>query len=109
VSAALRRTGARVLWICNLEDDGADTSGMSSRAQLCALREHGVRIDVVLHDPRSGLRFEPDPAAAPVAILARRLQGERGVHDRALLRAALREAFQGDAVAGAMARRAAAG
>jgi uncharacterized cofD-like protein len=97
--SALRSTPARVLWICNLEPDGGETVGMTAADHLAALREHGVRIDAVLQDPQAPLHLEgAEPIGERLQIVSHPLQGTtRGVHDRALLRAALEVLFAADA------------
>jgi uncharacterized cofD-like protein len=100
VRSALRRTPARVLWICNLEPDTGETVGMTAADHLVALRNHGVRIDAVLQDPQAPLHLErSEPVGERFQILSHPLQGTiRGEHDRTLLRAALRALFAADAV-----------
>jgi uncharacterized cofD-like protein len=97
VAAALAETAARVVWICNLEGQLGETAGMSARAHLAVLRRHGVRIDAVLYDPMAELSFAPAQLARRhLDAIPRPLRhGERGIHDRALLRAALSEMFAG--------------
>ena len=97
VAAALAETAARVVWICNLEGQLGETAGMSARGHLAALRRHGVRIDAVLYDPMAELSFAPGQLARRhLDAIPRPLRhGERGIHDRALLRAALSEMFAG--------------
>ena len=93
VVAALARSAARVVWICNLEPEAIETAGMSACDHLEALRAHGVRIDTVLYDSAAELRFEPGQLdgqgleAMPRPILSAR----PGVHDPVLLGAALGE------------------
>ncbi len=93
VAAALSSSPARVLWIPNLEPDARETAGMDAADHLAALRRHGVRPDVVLYDPAAELHFEADQLAREDLVACPRpLRGERqGLHDPALLRAALSE------------------
>jgi len=58
LTAALTRTRARVLWIANLEPASGETASTSGIDHLLALRRHGVRADVVLHDPSATLKFD---------------------------------------------------
>jgi uncharacterized cofD-like protein len=95
IRAALASTRARMLWICNLEPERYETSGMSAIDHLAALRSHGVRVDAVLYDPAARLRFAPGQLATerleavprPLASL------QPGRHDPVLLSAALRDLF----------------
>jgi uncharacterized cofD-like protein len=97
VAAALTRTAARVVWICNLEADMIETAGMAGIDHLDGLEDHGVRVDVALYDPRASLKFEAQELAGrAIEPRPRSLQGHRGIHDPALLRAELRALF-GDA------------
>ena len=96
VAGALKSTPARVLWIANLEPDGHETSNMTAIDHLLALRAHGVRVDVVLHDPSATLEFDPaELAAYGVRSVSRALRSSRnpGLHDPQLLRSALAEAI----------------
>ena len=111
IAAALRMTPARVLWICNLEADRGETLGMTGADHLRALRDHGVRIDAALHDPRGRLTIVDDGDERPVVFSLALEAGERGVHDTAALRAALTTVFAARrrprAIAGAPSRSAA--
>jgi uncharacterized cofD-like protein len=95
VTSALARTNAHVVWICNLQPDAAETTGMAGSDHLAALRRHGVRVDTALYDPDTELHFESEQLASErVRPLPRSLQSERpGLHDHALLRSALNELF----------------
>jgi len=95
IVSALARTPARVLWLCNLEAGRGETEGMTPEDHLFALRNHGVRVDEVLYDPRAELHFDA-PALARNGIpgFAWPLQaGRRAVHDPRLLGAALESVF----------------
>jgi uncharacterized cofD-like protein len=48
---AARRDGR--VFICNLRPQVPETAGFDAAAHVCALRAHGIEVDVVLHDPRS--------------------------------------------------------
>ena len=90
LAAALNRTRARVVWIANLEPG---TANMTAMDHLAALRLHDVRVDVVLHDPSAGLRFDPSELTEHgVQSVARPLRsnGNPAVHDLESLRSALR-------------------
>ena len=93
IAAALARTGAPVVWICNLEPDAIETAGLAGEDHLAALRRHGVRVDAALFDPAAELHFEARQLAADhVQPMPRPLRGRRrGVHDQRLLRAAIGE------------------
>ncbi|HJS97149.1 MAG TPA: uridine diphosphate-N-acetylglucosamine-binding protein YvcK [Solirubrobacteraceae bacterium] len=95
IRTALARTGAQVLWICNLAPQVPETAGMSAGDHLAALHRHGVRIDTVLHDPAAGLRLtQPEVAAFDVRDVARPMvSASAGRHDPALLSEALAELF----------------
>ena len=101
VAAALARTAAPVVWICNLEPDAIETAGMAGADHLAALRRHGVRVDAALFDPGADLHLDAreleDDHVAPIP---RPLRGtRRGVHDQALLRAAIGELLEADGAA----------
>jgi uncharacterized cofD-like protein len=92
---ALARTSGRVLWMCNLEPEEAETSEMTAEDHLSALRNHGVRVDDVLYDPGAKLHFTPPTLARNrIAGFAWPLQaGSRAVHDPRLLGVALESLF----------------
>jgi uncharacterized cofD-like protein len=98
VASALAYTDARVLWICNLESQPGETTGMTGDDHLVALRDHAVRIDAALYDPEASLKLTEDRLVRDgVQPLGRRLRSrEPGLHDPILLGHALRELF-GDA------------
>jgi uncharacterized cofD-like protein len=54
IQAAVARAKGRVIHVANVCAD-AETAGLDGTGQLRVLVEHGVRIDVLLHDPRLGL------------------------------------------------------
>ena len=56
---ALNSTSARVVWIANLEPDPREAPNMTAIDHVHLLRLHGVRVDVVLHDPSATLTFDP--------------------------------------------------
>jgi uncharacterized cofD-like protein len=92
LASALAGTRARVVLIANLEPgscEAADTTGID---HLRALALHGVRVDVVLHDPSAALGFDPSGLeSCGVKSLARALRSgnDTRVHDPARLRAVL--------------------
>jgi uncharacterized cofD-like protein len=92
---AIARTPGRVIWLCNLAPEPAETAGMSADDHLSALRKHGVRVDDVLYDPRARLHFTPATLARNrITGFAWPLQeGSRAVHDRLLLGTALESFF----------------
>jgi uncharacterized cofD-like protein len=98
VASALARTGAPVVWICNLEPDAIETAGMAGEDHLAALRRHGVRVDAALFDPRAELQFDARQLAADhIQPIPRPLRGPRhGIHDQRLLGAAIGELLGAD-------------
>jgi uncharacterized cofD-like protein len=54
IQAAIARAPGRVVHVANLSADG-ETAGLDGTDQLRVLLDHGVRVDVLLHDPRCGL------------------------------------------------------
>ena len=98
VADALRRTGAPVVWICNLMPDALETAEMAGDEHLAALRRHGVRVDAALYDPRAELHLDARQLEDDhVQPMPRPLQGARqGVHDQRLLRAAIDELLGAD-------------
>jgi uncharacterized cofD-like protein len=92
---AVTRTPGRVLWLCNLEPERAETADMAAEDHLSALRGHGVRVDDVLYDPEAKLHFTPATLARnSITGFACPLQaGSRAVHDPNLLGAALGSLF----------------
>ncbi len=94
VASALSRTRGQVVWIANVAPGSRDTAGMAGVDYLRALRLHGVRVDVVLHDPSATLRFDASVLAShDVRSVARPLRSrrDRALHDPARLGAALEE------------------
>jgi uncharacterized cofD-like protein len=94
LAAALRSTSARVVWIANLEPDPNEAPNLTASDHVGLLRLHGVRVDVVLHDPSATLRFDPaELKKLGVASVARPLRSAAnpGVHDPEQLRAGLTE------------------
>jgi uncharacterized cofD-like protein len=94
VAAALARTRARVVWIANLEPGTRDAADVTGIDHLRALALHGVRVDVVLHDPAASLRFDAaglqtfGVKSMPYAL---RSSHDARLHDPASLRPALGE------------------
>jgi uncharacterized cofD-like protein len=92
VAAALARTRARVVWIANLEPGTRDTADVTGIDHLRALALHGVRVEVVLHDPAASLRFDAAGLQSfGVKSMPRALRSSHDarLHDPASLRAAL--------------------
>ena len=97
VTSALTRTRAHVLWLCNLEPQIPETSGMSANDHLAALRRHGVRVDLVLYDPAARLTFTAAQLASLdlPAVAHPLMSADPGRHDPSLLAAALDDVFSG--------------
>jgi uncharacterized cofD-like protein len=95
VAAALVQTPARVIWICNLEPQRGETTGMTASDHLTALLSHGVRVDAVLYDPEATLSFHPDELARhDIEALPRTVRSDvPGLHDPERLRAELGQLF----------------
>lgn len=75
LAVALRSTSARVVWIANLEPDPREAPNMTAIDHVRLLRRHGIRVDVVLHDPSATLKFDPDELARiGVESVSRRLR-----------------------------------
>jgi uncharacterized cofD-like protein len=94
LSAALASTSARVVWIANLEPDPLEAPNLSAIDHFLALRAHGVRVDVVLHDESAALKFNPAELKAQGAeSIARALRSptDPALHDPEQLRLALSE------------------
>ena len=92
LAAALKSTRARVIWIANLEPGLREAASMTAIDQLGVLQLHGVRVDVVLHDPSARLRFDlSELTEHGVESVARALRSSRNpaVHDPGQLRSAL--------------------
>ncbi len=74
IRAAVAEAKGRVVHVSNLRADG-ETAGLDGTAQLGVLLDHGVRIDVLLHDPQRGLAVSEtavrelgvEPVAAEIA------------------------------------------
>ncbi len=93
LAAAIGDTPAHVMWVSNLVRDGGETATLSAIEHLEALRCHGVRVDLVLFDPRAELTFKPsDIASVRATFVGRSIQGvQHGQHDSFLLGRALAE------------------
>jgi len=92
LAAALSSTSARVVWIANLEPDPCEAPNMTAIDHVHLLRLHGVRVDVVLHDPSATLTFDPEELATiGVDSMARPLRSpiDPGTHDPERLRSVL--------------------
>jgi len=94
VASALSRTRGEVVWIASVAPGSRETAGMTAVDYLEALRLHGIRVDVVLHDPSATLRFDASVLASyGLQSVARPLRSRRyrALHDPAKLRTALEE------------------
>jgi uncharacterized cofD-like protein len=94
VASALSRTRGQVVWIASVAPGSRETASAAGVDHLSALRLHGVRVDVVLHDPSATLRFDASVLASyGVRSVARPLcsRRDRALHDPARLHAALEE------------------
>jgi uncharacterized cofD-like protein len=92
LAAALRSTSARVVWIANLEPDPYEAPNMTAIDHVLLLRQHGVRVDVVLHDPSATLKFDPAHLAEiGVESVSRPLRSapDPAIHDPDRLHSAL--------------------
>ena len=90
IRAAVAAAPGRVVHVGNLAAD-EDTAGLSGTDQLRALLDHGVRVDVLLHDPEHGLAVsETEARALGVRTVSAAIAAETGhAHDPARLAAAL--------------------
>jgi len=79
---------APVVYVCNLCPQLPETEGYDATAHVEALREHGLRVDVVVCDPKAPVR--PDRRIDGVELVERPVAADpaphpaRG-HDPALL------------------------
>jgi uncharacterized cofD-like protein len=88
VGDALKRTPARMVYVCNLRPQSSETEGYNAAAHVQALADHGLDVDVVVCDPRGmpkgevrvpvheedvsrddGLAHDPDKLARALAAL----------------------------------------
>jgi uncharacterized cofD-like protein len=98
---AIAASQAQRVYVCNVSQQAAETSGFDAAAHLDALLDHGITPDVMLVDPRSmplgrlaraGGAGERGGAGHDVRLLARPLAaGDGFVHDAELLGEALRD------------------
>jgi len=94
MKAALAVTPAQIVWICNLTRERHETRSLSGEAHLGALRQAGVRVDLVLHDPAASVHLTPEEilrAAVPVRAEPLVAEMQQAAHDPVRLRSALRE------------------
>ncbi len=94
IARALDQARGRRVYVCNLRPEQPETAGYTVADHVGALAEHGVTVDVVLHDDGPGLAVGDVAAAAgrPVRRVARPLAGSNGlVHDPARLAVALED------------------
>ena len=85
VREAVSATRAKVVYVCNLRPQQAETIDYGAADHVAALQRHGIEPDVVLIDPR-GL---PEGDAVPGARLTRLGADDHPGHDPGLLSAAL--------------------
>jgi uncharacterized cofD-like protein len=101
LAAALRATPARRCLVLNLVAERGEATGMSPGDHVRALARHagGMRLDVVLADPRAVDDVEDLAAAAAGAgarLVLRQVRRGRGAqHDPLRLAAALRDVLEG--------------
>jgi uncharacterized cofD-like protein len=90
IRAAVDAAPGRVVHVANLRAD-AETAGLDGTGQLRVLLDHGVRVDVLLHDPHAGLAVsETAVRELGVEPVAGVLAAPGGLaHDPAKLAAAL--------------------
>jgi uncharacterized cofD-like protein len=90
IRAAVAAAPGRVVHVGNLAAD-EETAGLSGTDQLRALLDHGVRVDVLLHDPHHGLPVsETETRDLGVHAVSAAVAAENGhAHDPARLAAAL--------------------
>jgi uncharacterized cofD-like protein len=89
---AVREARGRVVHVANLRAD-AETAGLDGTGQLVVLLDHGVRVDVLLHDPHTGLPVSETAARelGVVPVAADLAASGARAHDPAKLAAALAE------------------
>lgn len=86
VRDAVTAARGRVVYVCNLRPQEAETEGYTVADHLAALDRHGVRVDVVLHDPD---HLEAGDLGEQAAVAAR-VADDRGLtHDPERLARAL--------------------
>jgi len=88
---ALRGTGARRVYVCNLRPQPPETARFTTADHVQALLDHGVPVDVALcHGDEAGCG--DGDRSVPVELLARPVaRPGRATHDPGLLGAALSE------------------
>ena len=94
VASALSRTRGQVVWIASVAPGPQEAASTAGVDYLRALRLHGVRVDVVLHDPLATLRFDASVLASHgMRSVARPLRSrrDRALHNPARLGTALEE------------------
>lgn len=90
IGAALDRSTARCVYVCNLVPEQAETLGYDVAAHVGALRRHGVRPDVVLVQAGGPLALgDTADLAGTEVVTADVASSQEGVHDAAKLAAAL--------------------
>lgn len=87
---AVTASSAQLVYACNLRPQDSETTGYDVEAHVAALARHGIRADVVLHDPHT-IGDAPGVAGAVPAALAR---SSGLAHDPALLGKALAALLQ---------------
>jgi uncharacterized cofD-like protein len=90
IRVAIAGASGRVVHVANLRAD-EETAGLSGTDQLRVLLDHGVRVDVLLHDPQHGLAVSEtevrDLGVTPVSAAVAAENGQ--AHDPGRLAAAL--------------------
>ncbi|MGB9111687.1 MAG: uridine diphosphate-N-acetylglucosamine-binding protein YvcK [Acidimicrobiales bacterium] len=87
IGAALARSEARRIYVCNLHEQVPETTGFDVAAHVLALVRHGIEPDVIICDPEQiSLGAMPEGVRVVARPLAR---GDGLAHDAKLLAAAL--------------------
>jgi uncharacterized cofD-like protein len=90
IQKAVGKTAGRVIHVANLCADD-ETAGLTGTDQLRTLLDHGVRVDVLVHDPHHGLPVREtevrELGVEPVGVACAAADGR--AHDPARLAAAL--------------------
>jgi uncharacterized cofD-like protein len=88
---AIEAAPAKVVMVSNLHTEVPETDGLDGTDHLCAVLDHGARVDVLLYDPTRGLAVDVDAVRdRGVEPVAAELADGGGVeHDPAKLASAL--------------------
>jgi len=101
LAAALWSTPARVVWIANLVPDPVEAADLTAIEHLLVMRLHGVRVDVVLHDPSAELKFDAEELmrnGVESVSSGLRSRTDPSLHDPQGLRSALSSLFSSRSV-----------